>query len=54
MEVDRTLPETFRGEVAHCEKVVDAFQEQGLLEKIDDHALKVPREIDPESSSSLT
>lgn len=45
MEVDCTLPETFRGDdrFEARKKVVDAFQEQGLLEKIDDHALKVPR-----------
>ena len=53
MEVDCTLPETFRGDdrFEARKKVVDAFQEQGLLEKIDDHALKVPRD---RSGSSLS
>lgn len=45
MEVDVTLPETYRGDdrfVAR-KKVVADLEALGLLEKIDDHALKVPK-----------
>ncbi|PIE42922.1 MAG: valine--tRNA ligase [Gammaproteobacteria bacterium] len=45
MEVDCTLPEIFRGDdrFEARKKVIDEFEHLGLLEKIDDHALKVPR-----------
>ena len=45
MEVDPTLPEQYRGEdrVSARAKIVAEFESLGLLEKIDDHALKVPR-----------
>ncbi len=45
MEVDCTLPETLRGDDRFDarKKVVAEFEAQGLLEKIDDHGLKVPR-----------
>ena len=45
MEVDPTLPEQYRGEdrFAARKKIVAEFEALGLLENIDDHALKVPR-----------
>ncbi|MCG8671754.1 MAG: valine--tRNA ligase, partial [Pseudomonadales bacterium] len=45
MEVDPTLPEQYRSEdrFAARKKIIAEFESLGLLEKIDDHALKVPR-----------
>ena len=45
MEVDTTLPDVYRGEdrFAARKKVVDDLEALGLLEKIEDHGLKVPK-----------
>ncbi len=45
MEVDPTLPDNYRGEDRFDarKKIIAEFDSLGLLEKIDDHALKVPR-----------
>ncbi len=45
MEVDTSLPDVYRGEdrFAARKKVVDDLEALGLLEKIDDHGLKVPK-----------